>query len=83
MLWHFSLHGEKGDGREDKEVLQLGNLRGCACCRVESYAKKADSADSKVQKLVEMGFDRDAAARALRVCDGDDSLALEHLLANS
>mmetsp|Transcript_1804 Transcript_1804/g.5256 ORF Transcript_1804/g.5256 Transcript_1804/m.5256 type:complete len:194 (-) Transcript_1804:342-923(-) len=46
----------------------------------ESYAKK-DAVDEKVVRLVEMGFDEAAAMNALRTANGDESAALEFLLA--
>jgi hypothetical protein len=61
----------------------LGWRRGGRGCRywTEAFANpKADAVDEKVERIVEMGFDRAAAVQALQRAGGDENAALEQLL---
>lgn len=47
----------------------------------EAFANpNSGTLDAKVQKIVDMGFDRAAALQALNACNGDENAALESLL---
>jgi len=46
----------------------------------DTYAAGLESADAKVKKLMEMGFDEQACKDALKKCNGSDNAALEQLL---
>jgi ubiquitin-conjugating enzyme (huntingtin interacting protein 2) len=46
----------------------------------EAFARPDGDDEAKIQKIVEMGFDRAAAVAALKAAGGDENAALEALL---